>query len=97
MSEQDKFEAWMASCIYPDQETADAALERMPNGEYKYQITLAAWLGWRGAINNNAAPELLEALKEILDYSGGAENALEDEYVVDRARTAIAKAEGRDP
>jgi hypothetical protein len=41
-----------------------------------------------------AAPELLEALQEILDYSGGADNALEDEYVMDRARAAIAKATG---
>ena len=36
---------------------------------------------------------LYEALKELLDYSGGADNALEDEYVTDRARAALAKAE----
>ena len=41
-----------------------------------------------------AAPELLEALQEIVDYSGGAQNALEDEYVMDRVCAAIAKATG---
>lgn len=41
-----------------------------------------------------AAPELLEALEEILNYSGGADSALDDDYVMDRARAAIAKATG---
>lgn len=40
-----------------------------------------------------AAPDLLEALQEILGYRGGADNALDDEYVMERARAAIAKAE----
>lgn len=39
-----------------------------------------------------AAPDLLAALEEILDYRGGAESALHDEYVVERARAAVAKA-----
>lgn len=38
--------------------------------------------------------ELAEALEELLDYSGGAEHALADEYVVDRARAALDKAKG---
>lgn len=34
----------------------------------------------------------LEAvLGEILHYTGGAKNALEDEYVMERARTALEK------
>lgn len=44
-----------------------------------------------------AAPELLEALEELTgDYTGGAEHALADEYVVERALAAIAiaKAQG---
>lgn len=45
-----------------------------------------------------AAPDLVEALQDILDYSGGAASALEDEYVMDRARAALSKAlgEGQD-
>lgn len=39
-----------------------------------------------------SAPDLLEALIEIRDYSGGAPSALEDEYVVERMFAAIAKA-----
>lgn len=41
-----------------------------------------------------SAPELLEALEEILDYRGGATNALLDPYVMERAQAAIAKAKG---
>lgn len=41
-----------------------------------------------------AAPDLLDALNEILAYSGGANSALEDIYVMERARDALAKAEG---
>lgn len=41
-----------------------------------------------------AAPDLYAALEEILDYSGGADNALDDEYVMDRAHAALAKAIG---
>jgi hypothetical protein len=41
-----------------------------------------------------AAPDLLEALDEILNYRGGADSALEDEYVMARAHVAIAKATG---
>lgn len=44
------------------------------------------------AVNSHAA--LLEALKDILDYSGYADSALDDPYVMDRARQAIAQAEG---
>ena len=36
--------------------------------------------------------DLPEALEEILDYSGGADNALKDEYVMERASEAIRKA-----
>lgn len=41
-----------------------------------------------------AAPELLQALEEVIDYQGGADSALEDEYVVGRILSAIAKARG---
>lgn len=40
-----------------------------------------------------AAPDLFESLKEILNYRGGADSALEDEDVMDRARAAIKKAD----
>lgn len=43
-----------------------------------------------------AAPDLLEALEEIVIYAGGADNALKDEYVMDRVYTAIAKAKKGD-
>lgn len=39
-----------------------------------------------------ASPDLLAALEEILDYTGGADTALNDDFVVDRARAAITKA-----
>ena len=42
-----------------------------------------------------AAPDLVEALQDILEYSGGAASALDDEYVMDRARAALSKALGR--
>lgn len=38
--------------------------------------------------------DLLAALDEIVDYTGGAENALADGYVMERAYAAIAKAKG---
>lgn len=41
-----------------------------------------------------AAPDLIEALQDILEYSGGAASALDDEYVMDRARAALSKALG---
>lgn len=41
-----------------------------------------------------ASPDLLASLEEILDYRGGADSALDDEYVMDRAQAAIAKATG---
>lgn len=41
-----------------------------------------------------AAPDLLSSLEELLNYSGGAANALEDDYVLERAIAAIAKARG---
>lgn len=40
----------------------------------------------------SAAPDLLDALSEILTYRGGADNALEDSYVMERAHAALAKA-----
>jgi len=42
----------------------------------------------------DAADALAASLSEILDYRGGADSALEDEHVMDRARAAIAKATG---
>lgn len=43
----------------------------------------------------SAAPDLLDALQEIISYRGGAESSLEDEYVMQRVNDAIAKAKGR--
>lgn len=40
----------------------------------------------------DAAEELIAALEDILNYTGGAEGPLNDDYVVDRARAAIEKA-----
>ncbi|UAY76000.1 hypothetical protein [Pseudoxanthomonas sp. X-1] len=44
-----------------------------------------------------AAPELLAVLQEIVGYSGGAQTALDDEYVMERAAAALAKATGAQP
>ena len=41
-----------------------------------------------------AASDILDALIEIVEYRGGADHAVEDEYVMERARSAIAKATG---
>lgn len=41
-----------------------------------------------------AAPNLLAALKEIVEYRGGASSAVEDPYVMERVGAAIRKAEG---
>lgn len=35
---------------------------------------------------------LRDSLEEILDYRGGADSALQDEYVMDRARRAIEQS-----
>lgn len=43
-----------------------------------------------------AAPDLLDCLEEIANYRGGADGALNDEYVMDRVYAAIAKATGRE-
>ena len=43
-----------------------------------------------------AAPDMLDCLHEIIDYRGGADSALNDEYVMDRVYAAIAKATGRE-
>jgi DNA-binding response OmpR family regulator len=37
--------------------------------------------------------ELKAAIDEILNYSGGANNALEDEYVMERVRAALGEKE----
>ena len=44
----------------------------------------------------SAAPDMLTALKDILEYPYGDANPLEDPLVMERARAAIAKAEGRE-
>ena len=41
-----------------------------------------------------AAPDLYEALKIILEYPYGDASPLEDPLVIERARAAIRKAEG---
>jgi hypothetical protein len=41
-----------------------------------------------------AAPELYAAIDEIVNYSGGADRAIDDPYVMERAHLALAKARG---
>ena len=41
----------------------------------------------------DAYPALVAALDEILSYGGGADSALDDEYVMDRARAALDSAQ----
>lgn len=41
-----------------------------------------------------AAPDLYEALYEIFYYQGGADSVVDDEYVMERAKAALAKARG---
>ena len=41
-----------------------------------------------------AVAELVAVLDEILDYSGGAESALDDEYVMEHAKAVRAKFGG---
>ncbi len=45
IAEQIAFEEWMASSNYP--EIADIALEKLPDGNYKSQLTFAGWQGWQ--------------------------------------------------
>lgn len=59
----------------------------------------AAWEAAREVSHANAAliaaaPDLYDALVEILEYEGGAESALDDEYVMERAELALDKARG---
>lgn len=42
-----------------------------------------------------AAPDLLASLEEFVCYRGGANNPIEDQYVMDRAEAVIAKAKGQ--
>lgn len=44
-----------------------------------------------------AAPDMYEVLAEILEYDGGADSALQDKYVMERAWDALAKARGEKP
>lgn len=46
------------------------------------------------AILMEHAPELLHSLMEIVNYDGGADNALEDQYVMARAHEVIENALG---
>lgn len=41
------------------------------------------------------AEALAEALEEIMSYEGGAESPLEDQYVVDRAQSALTRYKER--
>lgn len=46
------------------------------------------------AVQHEVITELSAALEDILNYTGGAEGPLNDDYVVDRARTALDRAKG---
>lgn len=48
----------------------------------------------RHEARRSAADDLYNSLYEMLHYEGGADSGLDDEYVVDRARSALAKARG---
>lgn len=81
-----------------------AAFEWDENGDVVATVTLKGVkvADMRLATTLAAAPELLEALKEMLETYGGKyddECRLKDFgelEMIDRARAAIAKAEGRD-
>ena len=45
----------------------------------------------------NAHDDLLASLSEILNYDGGADHALDDPYVVQRAQAALARATSPNP
>ncbi len=49
-------------------------------------------LGYLIANAVNATADLRASLAEILDYRGGADTALHDDYVVERAQAALAKS-----
>jgi hypothetical protein len=68
---------------------APASLTLDPHGEANANAALIV-----RAVN--AHDGLVEALQEILDYRGGADNALQDEYVVERAEAAL-RAAGVEP
>lgn len=47
------------------------------------------------ALNRASAhDDLVDVLSDFIDYSGGAAHACADEYLMDRARAALAKAGG---
>lgn len=50
------FEEWMASSNYP--EIADIALAKLPDGNYRSQLTFAAWQAWQAAIAALSVPAL---------------------------------------
>lgn len=64
-----------------------------PVGELQWLATPEAEQ-WANAYLLAAAPLMRDVLDDILDYRGGADNALDDEYVMDRARAALAAARG---
>ena len=67
------------------------------SGDYPIAKTIRASEGCYQDANGHllrSSRELYEALDEILNYTGGADNALEDEYVMERAFAALSAARG---
>jgi hypothetical protein len=62
------------------------------NGFYDFAMPSDREADCRLAI---AAPRLKAALEEILDYRGDASSALDDPYVMERARQALDACEAR--
>lgn len=81
--------SWGACEIWPDENDRDDE-----EGTVKPVATMV--MGVENARLIAAAPELLAALDEITNYQGGADSALDDEYVMERVTAAIAKATGED-
>lgn len=87
---QDAFEAWMATGNYP--ETTDIALKKLPDGQYKSQLTFAAWQGWQGACNILQIA-LAPTAASATEQASGCEIEVTDEMLIALLKLSKADAE----